>query len=165
MWMRKTTPAKHGTYDPGERRVRRAPNLSFDTPDRPVNVIDDYDMWSGSPERYDLTLIGKKEMYVPYNNNNLNSIKHSLADTHKHPVINSDLTRYELHRVWVVEASVKEGQRHVYAKRRFYVDEDTWTVLVTDKYDGNGNLWRVGFNYPVTAPEVPVTAGGFYIHY
>lgn len=161
----KNIPRKAWTYDPGERRVRRAPNLAFDTPDRPVNTVDDYDMFSGSPERYDWNLVGKKEIYVPYNNNRLNSIKHSIEDVYAAPVINADLTRYELHRVWVVEATVRADSRHIYAKRTFYVDEDTWTVLATDKYDGNGNLWRVGFNYPVTAPEVPVTAGGFYVHY
>lgn len=161
----KENPRKAWTYDPGERRARRAPNLAFDTPDRPLNVIDDFDMFSGSPERYDWTLVGKQEMYVPYNNNRLNSINHSINDVYGTPVINPELTRYELHRVWVVEATVKPDARHIYAKRVFYIDEDTWTILATDKYDGNGNLWRVGFNFPVTAPEVPVTAGGFNVHY
>lgn len=161
----KANPRKAWTYDPGERRARRAPNLAFDTPDRPMNVIDDYDMFSGSPERYDWKLVGKREMYVPYNNNYLNSIKHSVEDVYRTPVINPELTRYELHRVWVVEATVKPDARHIYAKRVFYIDEDTWSILATDKYDGNGNLWRVGFNLPVTAPEVPVTAGGINVHY
>lgn len=158
-------PRKAWTYDPGERRARRAPNLAFDTPERPMNVIDDYDMFSGSPERYSWTLLGKQEIYVPYNNNGLNSINHSVEKVFAAPVINPELTRYELHRVWVIEANVKPDSRHIYAKRVFYIDEDTWAILATDKYDGNDNLWRVGFNFPVTAPEVPVTAGGFNVHY
>lgn len=158
-------PRKAWTYDPGERRVRRAPNLAFDTPDRSLNTVDDYDMFSGSPERYDWKLLGKREMYVPYNNNRLNSINNEFNSVYRTPVVNSDLARYELHRVWVVEATVRSDARHIYAKRVFFIDEDTWTILATDKYDGNGNLWRVGFNYPVTAPEVPVTAGGFNVHY
>lgn len=161
----KQNPRKAWTYDPGERRVRRAPNLAFDTPDRPLNVIDDYDMFSGSPERYDWKLVGKQEMFVPYNNNDLNSTQHPREEVYQNPVVNSDLTRYELHRVWVVKATVKPDARHIYAERVFFVDEDTWTVLATDIYDGNGTLWRVGLNYPVTAPEVPVTAGGFNVHY
>ena len=80
-------------------------------------------------------------------------------------MLNSDLIRYELHRVWVVEATVTAGQRHVYAKRVFYLDEDSWTILVTDKYDGSGNLWRVGYYYPLTAAEVPMFGGGFVAHY
>ncbi|GGO79303.1 hypothetical protein GCM10011348_13250 [Marinobacterium nitratireducens] len=158
-------PRQAWTYDPGERRVRRAPNFAFDTPDRPVNTIDDYDMFNGSLERYDFKLLGKREMYVPYNNNELNKTTHSIEETYQLPVINSDLTRYELHRVWVVEASLKPDARHIYSKRVFYVDEDTWTILATDKYDNNGNLWRVAYHYPVTAPEVPVTAGGIWVHY
>ncbi len=158
-------PRQAWVYDPGERRVRRAPNLAFDTPDRALDTVDDYDIFSGSPERYDWKLVGKKEMYVPYNNNRINSTKLGVAETYTAPVINPDLSRYELHRVWVVEATVRPDARHVYAKRVFYVDEDTWTILASDKYDGNGNLWRTALNFPVTAPEVPVTAGGFYVHY
>ncbi len=154
-------PRKAWTYDPGERRVRRAPNLAFDTPDRPINVVDDFDNFSGSPEKYDFKLIGKQEMYVPYNNNDLNSIKHSVDEVFPVPFVKSDLVRYELHRVWVVEATVASGQRHIYAKRTMYIDEDTWTILASGKYDKNGNMWRTSFYYPVTAPEIPVTAGGF----
>lgn len=157
-------PRKAWTYDPGERRVRRAPNLGFDTPDRALNVFDDYELFSGSPERYDFKLIGKQEMYIPYNNNEVNSPRHDLKSALTPGFINADLLRYELHRVWVVEATVKQGQRHIYAKRRFYIDEDTWNVMVTDKYDGNGNLWRVGFGYPVVASEMPLTGGGSYVH-
>ncbi|WP_432698087.1 DUF1329 domain-containing protein [Marinobacterium sp. YM272] len=158
-------PRQAWTYDPGERRVRRAPNFAFDTPDRPVNTIDDYDMISGSLERYDFKLLGKREIYVPYNNNGLNKTTHSIEETYTLPVLNPDLTRYELHRVWVVEANVKPEERHIYSKRVFYVDEDTWTILATDKYDNNGSLWRVAYYYPITAPEVPVTAGGMWVHY
>lgn len=157
-------PRKAWTYDPGERRVRRAPNLAFDTPDRPLNVIDDYELFSGSPERYDFKLIGKQEMYIPYNNNEVNSPRQELEALNQPGYMRSDAIRYELHRVWVVEATLKDGQRHIYAKRRFYVDEDTWTIMASDKYDGNGNLWRVGFFYPVVAAEVPLTGGGAWVN-
>ncbi len=158
-------PRKAWLYDPAERRVRRLPNLDYDTPDRPENVIDDYDLYSGSPERYDFKIVGKKEFYVPYNNNTVNSNERSIKEDWGDWMLNSDLIRYELHRVWVVEATVTKGQRHVYAKRVFYIDEDSWTILVTDKYDGSGNLWRVGYYYPLTAPEVPMFGGGFVAHY
>ncbi|MEH6579939.1 MAG: DUF1329 domain-containing protein [Amphritea sp.] len=157
-------PRKAWTYDPGERRVRRAPNLAFDTPDRPINVIDDYELFSGSPERYDFKLLGKKEMYIPYNNNELNSPVADYKQVAMPGFYDPEQIRYELHRVWVVEATVKEGQRHVYSKRRFYVDEDTWNIMVTDKYDGKGNLWRAGFYYPVVASEVPLTGAGAFVH-
>ncbi|MEY8205960.1 MAG: DUF1329 domain-containing protein, partial [Bermanella sp.] len=155
-------PRKAWTYDPGERRVRRAPNLAFDTPDRPINVIDDYELFSGSPERYNWKLVGKKEIYVPYNNNQINSPSLALADLTQPGYLDSDVIRYELHRVWVVEATVKEGERHLYSKRVNYIDEDSWGIIASDKYDGNGSLWRVGFSYPVVAAEIPLTGPGMF---
>lgn len=157
-------PRKAWLYDPGERRVRRAPNLAFDTPERPLNVVDDYDIFSGSPERYDWKLVGKKEMYVPYNNNEINSPRRKMEETTPPEFFPADVLRYELHRVWVVEATVKADKRHVYAKRVFYIDEDSWSILASDKYDGNGNLWRIAFAYPTSAPEVPLFGGGSYVH-
>lgn len=155
-----STPRKAWSYDPGERRVRRAPSLKFDTPDRPLNVIDDVEIYSGSPERYDWKLVGKKEMYVPYNNNKLNSPNNSLEEVTKSPYLNADLIRYELHRVWVVEGTIKDGQRHLYKKRVKYLDEDSWRILANDRYDGSGELWRVGFGYPVIASEIPIVSAG-----
>jgi len=157
-------PRKAWQYDPGERRVRRAPNLAFDTPDEPLNTIDDYDVFSGSPERYDWKLVGKKEMYVPYNNNEANSPRRDLKESTPTGFLNADMLRYELHRVWIVEATVKADKRHLYAKRVFYIDEDSWCILACDKYDGSGQLWRVTFAYPLVAPEYPVTGGGSYVH-
>ena len=158
------SPRKAWQYDPGERRVRRAPNLSFDTPDLALNTIDDYDIFSGSPEKYDWKLVGKKEMYIPYNNNEANSPRRKLKESTPPNFLDSDMLRYELHRVWVVEATLAEGKRHIYAKRVFYIDEDTWNIMVSDKYDNSGSLWRVAFSYPVVAPDVPTTAGASYVH-
>ncbi|MES9828381.1 MAG: DUF1329 domain-containing protein [Candidatus Thiodiazotropha sp.] len=159
-----STPRKAWSYDPGERRVRRAPTLNFDTPDRPITVFDDWDLFNGSPEKYDFKLIGKREMYIPYNNNKINSPVIDREAAFAPGYIDPDLLRYELHRVWVVEANVKQGVRHLYAKRRFYVDEDNWTIMAADKYDGAGNLWRGAFYYPVVASEIPVSTYGVSAH-
>ena len=69
-----------------------------------------------------------------------------------------------MHRVWIVEATVAKGKRHIYAKRVFYIDEDSWNILVSDKYDNSGELWRVAFGYPVVASEIPTFAGAAYVH-
>jgi len=156
-------PRRAWQYDPGERRVRRAPNLAFDTPEKPLNVIDQFDFYSGSPERYDWKLVGKKEMYIPYNNNEIYSPRQDLDTVTTPGFVKWDLIRYELHRVWMVEATLKEGKRHLFAKRVFGVDEDSWNTMTQDMYDGDGNLWRVGLGFPLVAPEVPVTGAGGYI--
>ncbi|MCU7891951.1 MAG: DUF1329 domain-containing protein [Candidatus Thiodiazotropha sp. (ex Ustalcina ferruginea)] len=127
-------------------------------------MFDDWDLFKGSPEKYDFKLIGKREMYIPYNNNKINSPSIDREAVFAPGYIDPDLLRYELHRVWVVEANVKEGVRHLYAKRRFYVDEDNWTIMAADKYDGAENLWRGAFYYPVVASEIPVSTYGVSAH-
>jgi hypothetical protein len=135
-------------YNAGQRRVRRAPDLSYDNitdGTEAMRTADQFDAWNGAPDRYDWKLIGKKEMYIPYNSFKLSDKK---LDYKKDIVLkntpNADLIRYELHRVWEVEANLKAGSKHIYGKRVFFVDEDTWTVVYEDAYDTRKDLWRVG---------------------
>ena len=133
-------------YNAGQRRVRRAPQVSYDGPGTAADGLrtsDNLDMYNGAPDRYDWKLVGKKEIYIPYNSYDLDSPKLKYADIIKAGHINQDLTRYELHRVWQVTATLKAGERHIYAKRDMYIDEDTWQAVVIDHYDGRGSLWRV----------------------
>ncbi|HZJ93842.1 MAG TPA: DUF1329 domain-containing protein [Thiopseudomonas sp.] len=133
-------------YNAGQRRVRRAPQVSYDGPGTAADGLrtsDNLDMYNGAPDRYEWKLNGKKEVYISYNNYELDSPKLKYADIIKAGHINQDLARYELHRVWHVTATLKEGERHIYAKRDFYIDEDTWQAAAIDHYDGRGNLWRV----------------------
>jgi hypothetical protein len=133
-------------YNTGQRRVRRAPNVSYDNPGTAADGMrtsDQFDMLNGAPDRYDWKLVGKKEMYVPYNSYKLHSDSLKYKDILKPLHINQDLTRYELHRVWVVDATLKAGTSHVYSRRTFYIDEDSWQILAVDQYDGRGQLWRV----------------------
>ena len=137
---------KAWVYIPGTQRVKRAPNAGYDTPVGPGGLLtaDDNMGFNGAMDRYDWKLIGKQEMYIPYNNYMFDSstLTYDKLLTPKHT--NPDYWRYELHRVWVVEATLKDGKRHSYGKRRFYMDEDSWLIVATDSYDGRGDLWRVG---------------------
>lgn len=133
-------------YNAGQRRVRRAPQVSYDGPGTAsdgLRTSDNFDMYNGAPDRYEWKLNGKKEIYIPYNSYKLDSPSLKYADIIKPGHINQDLTRYELHRVWHVTATLKAGERHIYAKRDFYLDEDTWQAAAIDHYDGRGTLWRV----------------------
>ena len=100
-------------------------------------------MFNGAPDRYDWKLVGKKEMLVPYNAYKLHSNTVKNSDILKAGHINQDLARYELHRVWVLDATLKPGTSHLYARRTFYIDEDSWQILAADHYDARGQLWRV----------------------
>ncbi|MDP2138803.1 MAG: DUF1329 domain-containing protein [Candidatus Didemnitutus sp.] len=133
-------------YNAGQRRVRQAPSIEYDNPGTAsdgMRTSDQLDMFNGAPDRYEWTLVGKKEMYVPYNSYKLHSNSLKVADILKPLHINQDVTRYELHRVWVVDAVLKPGTSHIYSRRTFYVDEDSWQILAVDQYDGRGQLWRI----------------------
>ena len=138
------TPRQAWQYIPGQRRVRRAPTVAYDTPDSSIFTYDDAYLYNGSPDRYNWTFVGKKEMYIPYNGYDLVSA-YGTGKLKMEDAIASDpnnLWRWELHRVYVVEATLKDDSRHIYAKRTFYLDEDTWQIALTEKYDGKGELWR-----------------------
>lgn len=145
-------------YNPGQRRVRRAPNVAFDNPGTNsdnLRTSDQFDIYNGSPERYDWTLVGKKEMLVPYNAYRLASDTLKYKDILKKNHINPDLARYELHRVWVVDSKLKPGKSHLYSRRTLYVDEDSWQILVVDCYDSRGQLYRVQEGHVINYYEVP----------
>ncbi|MNJ14153.1 hypothetical protein D3C77_83680 [compost metagenome] len=153
-------------YIPGQRRVRRAPTVAYDNSARysfGQVVSDSVDGYNGAPDRYDWKLIGKQEMLVGYNAFPLASKDIKYADILKPGYLNPDLARYEKHRVWVIEATLKPGNRHVYSKRRFYIDEDSWQIMASDIYDSRGELWRFyeshltqlhDIEMPITAVEV-----------
>lgn len=154
-------------YITGQRRVRKVPNACCDTPtpsSAGISMFDQTDVFNGRLDRFDWKLVGKKEMLIPYNGNKLLATPEAQAlDAHH---IKSDAMRWELHRVWVVEATVAAGKRHVSPKRRYYLDEDTWIAVLADHWDANGQLWQMGFSNPVVMPDLPGTTSpqmfGFY---
>lgn len=139
-------PRRAWVYNAGQRRVRRAPNIAYDAPGTAADGMrtsDQFDMFNGAPDRYEWKLLGKKEMIVPYNAYRLHSDKLKYSDILKPQHINQDLPRYELHRVWVVDGTLRSGTSHIYARRTFYIDEDSWQILAADQYDARGQMWRV----------------------
>ncbi|EVT89037.1 hypothetical protein Z046_00295 [Pseudomonas aeruginosa VRFPA09] len=147
-------------YNAGQRRVRRAPNLAYDTPIAAADGLrtaDDTDMFNGAPDRYDWKLLGKKEIYIPYNNYKVSSPEVKYEELLKPGHLDPQYTRYELHRVWVVEGTLKPGARHIYSKRTLYLDEDSWSAAVVDQYDGRGELWRVSMAYLKNFYDLPYT--------
>ncbi|EKE72183.1 DUF1329 domain-containing protein [Gallaecimonas xiamenensis] len=152
------TPRQAWTYNTGQRRVRRAPNVAYDAPGTAsdgLRTTDDFDMFNGSPNRYDWTLKGKRELLIPYNSYKLHSDKVSYEQILKPGHINPELVRYEKHRVWVVEANLKPGLRHIYKKRVFFIDEDSWQIAIADIYDNRDQLYRVAMAHALNYYEVP----------
>ena len=152
-------PRNAWTYNPGQRRVRRAPNIAYDNPGTSsdgLRTADQIDMFNGAIDRYDWKLVGKRELYVPYNSYKLHSSDIGFSDILKPLHVNPELLRYELHRVWVVEATLKEGATHIYKRRTLYVDEDSWQILAADIYDNRDQLWRVSEGHLINYYEKPL---------
>ena len=137
-------------YLVGQRRVRLAPAVSFDTPNPGVagtTTYDDSFIYNGSPERFNWKLLGKKEMIIPANNNKF-VFETDVTDALGEKFFKPEFFRWEKRRVWVVDSTLKPGQRHLYSRRTFYIDEDSWVAVAGDMYDGRGNLWRLQYDYP-----------------
>jgi hypothetical protein len=151
-------PRQAWIYNPGQRRVRRAPHVTYDNPGTASDGLrtnDQFDMFNGAIDRYDWKLIGKKEFYVPYNSYRLHSDKLKYKDILTRLHINPEHLRYELHRVWMVDATLKPGARHLYKRRTFYIDEDSWQILVVDQYDNRNQLWRLSEGHVINYYDVP----------
>jgi hypothetical protein len=153
-------------YLPGQRRIKLAPEFAFDTPffgSGGANNFDEYFMFNGSMERFDMKLIGKKELFVPYNCYKAMycpEVEQLFGTKHWNP----DLVRWELHRMWIVEATLKSGKRHMYQKRYIYIDEDSWHAVTSENYDAKGFLCKVNFapQTPHYDRAVPYSLGSFY---
>ena len=151
-------PRQAWIYNPGQRRVRRAPNVAYDNPGTASDGLrtnDMTDMFNGAMDRFDWEVVGKREMYVPYNSYDIHSGDVTPDDMVMPGHLNPELMRYELHRVWVLDARLKEGTRHINSRRTFYMDEDSYQILLIDHYDQRGDLWRVSEAHSINYYEVP----------
>jgi Protein of unknown function (DUF1329) len=138
-------PRKAWGYTPGQRRIKASPEFSYDTPvasQGGLTLFDELFIVSGKLDRFDYKLVGKKEMFLPYNQYKASfecpTVEMALLAKHTNPVCE----RWELHRVYVVEATLKAGQRHAYSKRNYYLDEDLSAAGLYDAFDQNGQLYR-----------------------
>jgi hypothetical protein len=155
-----TQPRGLWQYLVGQRRVRKAPSVAYDTPDSVtsgIGLFDEAFMLFGPLDKHDLKLVGKREVYIPYNNNRAASAK--VADLVTPGTLNPALVRWELHRVWEVEATLAAGKRHVVPKRRYYVDEDSWQIVLLDGWDAKGEIWRTNYTLTLLAPDIPAVIG------
>lgn len=147
-------------YLTGQRRVRKLPNACCDTPtpfSAGITTFDEVEVFTTRLDGFDWTLVGKKEFFIPYNSNRTH-VPAKDSDVLGSRFLNPDHVRWELHRVWVVESTLKPGERHASPKSRYYVDEDSWQAVIAERYDANGQLARVPFGLPSVMSDVPATA-------
>ncbi len=153
-------------YNTALGRVRRIGKVGYDNPlFDGLMTEDQLDMFNGPLDRYTVKLVGKRDMLVPYNSYALYSPKLKYSQIVKKDHINQALTRYEMHRVWVLEAELRSGYSHIYKKRNFYFDEDSWLILLEDMYDDRNQFWRTAEAHAICFAEVPVVVNGVQVHY
>ena len=131
---------------PGQRFIAATSEAGGDTPVLGANGLlheDQLEGYSGSAARYEWKLDGKRELYVPYNSYRLHDAGFSYTDLLAPHHLNPDVTRYELHRVWVLQGKCRAGQSCAWPHRTLYLDEDSWQVLLAELYDAADRL--VGF--------------------
>ena len=160
-------PRSAWVYDPVQHRVHPASYVAYDNPRTAADGLvtsDDVQMFNGATDRYEWRLVGKQEMFIPYNSYKVSGNRPHVADVLRPGHLDPDYARYELHRVWVVEATLKDGTSHIYKKRVFYIDEDSWAVVATDKYDGRGELWRFSEQHNENWYNVPMFFGTIEVH-
>ncbi len=151
-------PRQAWIYNPGQRRVRRAPNVAYDNPGTASDGLrtnDMTDMFNGAMDRYNWEITGKKEMYIPYNSYRAHSSDLTPDDLVQPGHLNPEYMRYELHRVWIMDANLREGTRHIHPRRTFYLDEDSYQIALIDHYDQQGNIWRVSEAHTLNYYELP----------
>ncbi|MES2320782.1 MAG: DUF1329 domain-containing protein [Pseudomonadota bacterium] len=154
------------SYIPGQRRVRLAPEFNYDTvatTSGGILIYDEINGFDGKMDKFDFKLVGKKEMYIPYNNYKFQNA--SLEATMGKNFANPDLFRWELHRVWVVEATLKPGERHVQKKKVFYFDEDSWLISIYYSLDQAGKPHHLMQLSSMQEYEKPAPRGGNYVLY
>ena len=164
-------PRQGWQYNPGTRRVRQLPGFGFDMPNPSSGgtlTVNDTRLLNGSPERYNWKIVGKKDIYIPYNGFKLES-KAAGADNYAKLLTpgheNPEFVRWELHRTWIVEGKLKEGFRHLYASRTLYMDEDNWQFAMSDNFDARGNLWKFNWSNSTYVPGANIfNQGNAYYH-
>lgn len=130
---------------PGAGKLFRIPPVGYDQPFPATDglyFVDMIDMYNGAFDRYVWKLIGKREIYLPYNGYRISDGSRRYDQLLRARFLDPDATRYELHRVWVIEATERGGKKHAFGQRVFYVDEDSWNVVLVENHDRAGTLWR-----------------------
>lgn len=93
-----------------------------------------------NPQEYEWKYLDKKEMLVPYICDAAPSYPEQEITQLK--LANLGKIRWERHSVWIVEGTLRRGESNVLARRRFYLDENSWLILLGEGYDRAGAVTK-----------------------
>ena len=135
------SPRKAWVYDPGTRRVRRAPNIAYDylgSASQGLSTADSFDGFNGAKDRYNWTNVGTELKFMPYNVYDFYNADRKEVLTNFH--VNQKYMRYELVKVNIVRADIKSDKRHIYPHRVMYFDADSYGMISEEVYDGKKEI-------------------------
>ena len=123
-----------------QAHARRALDEAFEMQNRPSNNaggIPKTASFCSNPAEYEWKYISKREMLVPYD---CKSVSLNDKDDTELLYPQPGSIRWELHSVWIVEGKLRKGESNVLALRRFYIDADSWLILLGEGYDRDGEM-------------------------
>ena len=135
------SPRKAWVYDPGTRRVRRAPNIAYNylgSATQGLSTADSFDGFNGAKDRYNWTNVGTELKFMPYNVYDFYNADRKEVLTNFH--VNQKYMRYELVKVNIVRADIKSDKRHIYPHRVMYFDADSYGMISEEVYDGKKEI-------------------------
>ena len=135
------TPRRAWVYNPGTRRVRRAPDIAYDykpSASQGLTTTDQFDGFNGAKDRYNWESLGSQVRLMPYNAYKFHETPMEEVLNPYH--VNQDYLRYELVNVNVVSAELKKDKRHIIPKRVMYFDVDSHNMLVEETFDSNSEI-------------------------
>ena len=135
------TPRKAWVYNPGTRRVRRAPDIAYDykpSASQGLTTTDQFDGFNGAKDRYNWKSLGSQVKLMPYNAYKFHETPMDEVLDPYH--VNQDFLRYELVNVNVVKAELKNDKRHIIPERVMYFDVDSHNMLVEETFDANSEI-------------------------
>jgi len=126
------------SYSAGVRRiVRRSTAQRLDAVGGGDATGEDTTIYGWAIPAQDYKLLGRKELLVGRHQN-----ADLLAKGHTEGIILYSGIQRERINTYVIEAIPKDPD-HIYSKSIYYMDPETWWLVYSDKYDTQGELWKV----------------------
>lgn len=130
-------------FEDGKEYDRATADISHDKLRSAIDRIISKDVsprFCANPADYEWRYVAQKKMLVPYNCNE-NSCQSSETDVDPQ-FPNRRFIRWETYNVLIVEGTLRAGESNILARRLFYIDKSSWSILYGEGYDRTGNVVR-----------------------
>ncbi len=123
----------------GRKRTYDMPNSTFEAQGIIMRLsgLDENAGFCSNPSQYSWEYVGRKDMIVPYN---CVTPEACATECHYTKISNNSRLRWKKHNVWIVEGTLQRGESNILARRRFYLDGDTWLILLGEGYNVKGDM-------------------------